>query len=581
MKPKMFNWIPRKFPEHLVEKQFQIEIRHSGIKYLGFSGYALIFGCGFFFFYKMFSGEGYSNLSQFLRLGMAAFGMALVLIAGRNAPLNKTQFLTYSLAPGFIAYFAALAIVGTGEIERFQAERLTTFSILIIILTASVHRVPLRLNCIYVILIAGLWVFRGSLTAKPMSFLYPNFIYILIASVASLAIAIATENRERSLFWQRLEAQRARDAADAANRSKSYLLAAASHDLRQPLTAMALWSERLQTPKSLPQVSTIAAEMRQSVDTLRSMLDALLDLSKLDAGAVPLRIQSVSVQAVLQEIYREYLDRANAAKLSLVLDCSADLWISSDPVHLLRIVRNLVHNAILYTEGGSVTLSAQALAGGQVEIAVTDTGAGIAAEDLGLVFDEYFQVNNPNRDRSKGLGLGLSIVKRLVDMMEHRLVLESAVGKGSRFALIGSLTKPEQDRKFSLDSYGPKRLDGLQVLLIEDDPMVREALGWSLKDLGADVRFAVNLHQARLAAKQGCALVVADYRLGPDHSGLEILEILSSEFELLTGLVLTGEADIQAIGPLANAPYPVLSKPPSLEELASVLLAMQAEQVAD
>jgi signal transduction histidine kinase/CheY-like chemotaxis protein len=569
--------IPQPFADAAVENQYRTETQEISVRYMRFGGVALVLSAIFFYSHAVTTTGSYFSLRQFGRISQVILGILFIWLGSGKFKRINQNFPIISACFGAITYFSLIFVWGWRDLEHHESVRYGLFTVLLLFLTASVFRIPPKLNFCYVALILTIWYFRGYFTVNPATYWMPNFVYVGLAGIGSLAIAIATENRERSLFWQRLEAQRARDAADAANRSKSYLLAAASHDLRQPLTAMALWSERLQEPRSLPMVGSIASEMRQSVDTLRNMLDALLDLSKLDAGVIPIRLEPVSVNAVLQEIQREYVDRAAAAKLSLVIKCEAEIWIRSDPIHLLRIVRNLVHNAITYTTGGSVTLAARTIVNGRVEISVTDTGLGISEDDQPLIFDEYFQIDNPNRDRSKGLGLGLSIVRRLAELLAHKISLQSAIGQGSRFIITAEAAQPSESISTLPQVPKRSRLDGLRILLVEDDRIVRQALSWSLKDLGAEVAFAETLQEARAAARAGYRLVVCDYRLGRDHTGLEVLEILDREFTLLTGLILTGEADIRAIPSLAEAPYPVLSKPPSLEELSSILLAMQEE----
>lgn len=236
------------------------------------------------------------------------------------------------------------------------------------------------------------------------------------------------------LTEEKQRAEQAQFSAEQANRMKSKFFAAASHDLRQPMHALTLFVDVLKNRKHDPQTSQLVGQIEQSVEVLGSMFDALLDISRLDAGVVQPRHENFLLQVLLDRMYAEFSWLALDKGLRFDL-ANCDAVVHSDPLLLERVLRNLISNAIRYTEQGEIVVSCEELPEG-VRIEVRDTGVGIAPEHLPHVFEEYFQVGNKQRDRNNGLGLGLAIVKRLEQLLGYRMTLESAPGVGSRFVFI-------------------------------------------------------------------------------------------------------------------------------------------------
>lgn len=256
-----------------------------------------------------------------------------------------------------------------------------------------------------------------------------------LAKTFALSLQRREENVELvlQLIAEKKTTNAARQLAEESNQSKSKFLAAASHDLRQPMHALSLFVEALKPHVASDAGAQIVTKVEQTVDVLGEMLDALLDVSRLDAGGVTVHCQQFAAQNLFNQMHTEFADSAFEKGLQLRVEPCAVI-IYSDPMLLERIVRNLLVNALRYTQHGEISLRGRVI-GEHLQIEVVDTGIGIAAQHLPQIFDEYFQVGNAQRDRSQGLGLGLAIVQRLTQLLACPLQVESKLGRGTRFTL--------------------------------------------------------------------------------------------------------------------------------------------------
>lgn len=257
-----------------------------------------------------------------------------------------------------------------------------------------------------------------------------------MAGTFELSLRRGLENAKlvEQLTEEKRRAEQAQLSAEQANRMKSKFFAAASHDLRQPMHALTLFVDVLKNRTHDAQTTQLVGQVEQSVEVLGSMFDALLDISRLDAGVVQPRCENFPLQPLLDRMYAEFSLLAQDKRLRFEV-ANSSVAVHSDPLLLERILRNLIGNAIRYTGEGEVVVSCEYVPEG-VRIEVRDTGIGIAPEHLPHVFEEYYQVGNRQRDRSNGLGLGLAIVRRLQELLGYRMTLESAPGTGSRFAFV-------------------------------------------------------------------------------------------------------------------------------------------------
>ncbi len=248
------------------------------------------------------------------------------------------------------------------------------------------------------------------------------------------------EAQRRSLKEQNEELDRRRREAEEASRRKTRLLASVSHDIRTPVNAIGLMAEVLchaaDNPQVALQVPDVARRLQANASALAELVGDVLDVARLDAAQVELRPSEFSLNDVLAEEGARALPLAQAKNLSLTVEVPADtIRLRSDRVKLVRVLGNLLGNAVKFTESGGVTLTAALEPDGTAAIRVCDTGVGIPPEQVGQVFDEYVQLGNPGRDRSKGYGLGLAICRQLVRALGGSIGVESQPGRGSTFTV--------------------------------------------------------------------------------------------------------------------------------------------------
>ncbi len=337
----------------------------------------------------------------------------------------------------------------------------------------------------------------------------------------------------------------ARNAAEQANNAKSRFLVAANHDMRQPLQSLSLYTAALQGSDRDSERETICDEMSGAIQAMGTMLDVLLDIENLEDGHVRVEFAGFPVSDLLGFVEREFRLPAREKGLDLrVLPSS--LMIHSDQVLLERIVQNLVSNAVSYTHNGKVVVGCRRN-GDSVRIEVWDNGVGVAENELQTIFEDYYQVDNPARDRRKGLGLGLAIAQRIAKLLDHEIIVRSKLGKGSLFAIqvpraAGAVARPARPRA----ERRPRSSFGDCVLVaIEDDASILHGLERLLTAWGAEV-FACStvdeaLIQLSLAARNP-DIIVADYRLSSGLNGIHAVAKIRTSFDKdLPAIVITGD----------------------------------------
>lgn len=373
---------------------------------------------------------------------------------------------------------------------------------------------------------------------------------------------IRSENAEllAALSDERVRLAQARDVAVAADLSKSRFLAAASHDLRQPLQSLALNSATLSRLQLNGETREIAHEISVGIEALRQMLDTLLDVSKLDAGAVSPVLQPVPLDRLVQGLVRRYRSAAQAKGLRLEEDCAAGTLVMSDMEMLQRVISNVLDNAIKFTAVGGVSVVA-ARRGDRVAVTVSDTGCGVAPEDQQRVFEDLVQLANPQRDRALGHGLGLGIVRRLSHLLGIEYEMESRPGAGTRFHLY----VPASDAVLAVMSDGRRgdpSLVARRVLVLDDDGAVREAYQRSLSSLGCKVHAAASLEQAlALLASHDDEVALVDYRLAGPENGLSAIELLRRMRPGLAAVLVTADTSAALRETAAREGVPVVRKP--------------------
>ena len=340
-----------------------------------------------------------------------------------------------------------------------------------------------------------------------------------------------------------LELQSQREAALAANQAKTRFLAAASHDLRQPLHALSLYSASLSLQGLGGRAKQLADSIQHGISySLAPLLDALLDVSKLDANAVIPVKETFDLSAQIKRITPELEATSEEKGLNFVCAIKHEAWVATDPRLLIQVIRNLLDNAIKYTHAGGVTLSLRH-AGDTLEVCIQDTGIGIEPSEVTQVFEEFYQCGNAERDRSKGLGLGLAIVKRLCNLLGVQILLSSELGLGTTVRLLVPLVEapligPSAQTEPKVH-VGPLNK---QILVIDDESSVRESTVGLLTDWGCEVSYASSKDEAkRIASAQRFDIFLSDLRLRASETGLDVLRSLAQLQPGAACWLVTGE----------------------------------------
>jgi PAS domain S-box-containing protein len=338
----------------------------------------------------------------------------------------------------------------------------------------------------------------------------------------------------------------ARDRAEAADHAKTRFLAAASHDLRQPLQAAILLADLIaQRPENAAPASASADGLRRTLDDMKRLVDSLFDVSRLDSGAVQPEVTAFPMQLLLDQITVAYRRLAGIKGIALVV-IPTDAVVRSDRVLLARMLSNLIQNAVRYTHSGQVKIECRT-AGDRLRIRIEDTGVGISQQDLSRIWQEFEQLHNPERDRRQGLGLGLSIVRRLATLLDHPVEVTSGPGQGSCFIVSVPLQEERHTALLKAPTNNAAISDvvGRLVVIIDDDPLVLETLRMTLEEYGLNVIAAPDCADAvRRLGSPGRVpdLVLADYRLRDGQVGAEaIAAIRDAVGSQVPAIILTGE----------------------------------------
>jgi two-component system, sensor histidine kinase len=373
---------------------------------------------------------------------------------------------------------------------------------------------------------------------------------------------------------QKAIADEARQAAEAANRSKTQFFAAASHDLRQPLHAMGLFAAALYEKVKDPEVLNTVKSINASVAALEGLFNELLDISKIDSGVIKPKLTSFPLEDLFGRLREEFAAEAQAKGLRLTV-ASGGLAVLSDAVLLERIVRNLLGNAIRYTTEGSVALSA-AVVRASVRIEVRDTGTGIPPEDQERIFEEFVQLANPGRTSKKGLGLGLSIVRRLCALLGYEIRLASDLGKGSVFRLVvpagaaagGALPETKAAREGA-------DLSGRLVVVVDDEAAIVDGMKMLLSGWGIEVIGSLTGEEviAAVHSKERMPdLIIADYRLADGAIGTDVIDRLRRELDPeIPAILITGSTGAERVSEADTKRYDLLLKPVNPETLRALM----------
>src|SRR5687767_12473025 len=413
-----------------------------------------------------------------------------------------------------------------------------------------------------------------------------------VNDVLTQALAMRYENVDliAELKGQTRAAIEARAAAESANRAKSQLLAAASHDLRQPLHAVGLFVAALAGRSIEPEARLLVTRVQQALEALEAQFGQLIDLSRLEAGMLVAERARVPLAPLFAEIVDEYAPQAEAKGLRLSA-VRTRLAVDSDPALLSRILRNLVANAVRYTRAGGVVIGARRR-GQRVVVEVVDTGIGIAPEHRAHIFEEFFQVRTAGStsNTARGMGLGLAIVRRFCKLLDHEIALVSRPGRGSRFSVtaprvtdIRVSTPPEARAHERRNDASRGALEDAAVAVIDDDPAAVEGMRALFSTWGAIVAGGCDAESvlAELGRLERYPdLIVADLRLDRDRNGLDAVATMREELGTrVPALVVTGDTSVAATHAVRSAGFAMLPKPVVAGALAAAAAALMASSV--
>ncbi len=366
--------------------------------------------------------------------------------------------------------------------------------------------------------------------------------------------------------------------AERANIAKSRFLAAASHDLRQPMHALGLLTGSLREEvRNAPRALLLTDRIQNSFEAMNALFNELLDISRLDAGVVVKNVYDFQVQTLLTQLETLFTPLAIERGLRFTVVASS-AWVRSDPLLLDRILQNLAANALKYTETGGVVIGCRRRAN-TMSIEVLDTGPGIPTQHQQDIFQEYFQLGNPQRDRSKGLGLGLAIVERLSRLLAHRISLQSDPGRGSRFAIevpLGTSAAGElRDECVITD-----RLDGVRVAIIDDETAIIRAMAELLQRWGCIVTTADSEAEMLRKLKDTNttpSLLICDYRLGTNRNGVQVIQGIHHALGTkLPTILITGDTAPDRLQEAHASGFELLHKPvqpAKLRQMMQILLS--------
>jgi signal transduction histidine kinase len=360
-----------------------------------------------------------------------------------------------------------------------------------------------------------------------------------------------------------------RKEAEQASLAKSRFLAAASHDLRQPMHAISLYVESLKPQMQGRGAADILDKIERSINGTVELFNAILDVTKLDAGVVQPQLAPVRIRKFLLHLAEDFAAEADRKGLSLRVR-APDVWIESDAILLERILRNLLSNALRHTTRGGVLLSARRHRG-RLRLQIWDSGSGIAPEHQPRIFDEFYQVGEQHGQAHHGLGLGLAIVRRLARLLGYPLELHSRPGRGTVFSLDVPVLASGPADTGEEGGTGSGTLHG-RALVVDDDSAILNALGYLLRQWGMQVRLVRDLNQLVHALEIEPDVVLADYQLLDGETGLMVAREVRQRWGAQVPVVLiTGDTRTETIRELRLSGYPILYKPVRAEQLRGVL----------
>lgn len=401
--------------------------------------------------------------------------------------------------------------------------------------------------------------------------------FLAVAEQARRAATLFKESIRLRLERANLveDLRREKVLAEEANIAKSRFLAAASHDLRQPVHALSVLVGALRSHQMDVKARGLLDHIDGSVRALSGLFGGLLDISRLDAGIVEVHRTSFAVQPLIERVCRDYEAQASEKGLELRRRPTRD-FVFTDPMLFERILRNIVVNAVTHTDRGTILVGCRRR-GALLHVQVWDTGRGIPEDEQERIFQEFYQIGNPERDRTRGVGLGLAIVKRLTTLLDHGLALQSRPGKGTCFSVEVPRTKalPQIDHgEIPAATTTPTPGSGL-ILVVDDERAIQTAMQSLLESWGYAV-IAAGSYTQMLQKVATCpdqpGLIICDYRLRDNETGSAVIERLRNEYnEAIPGMLITGDTAPDRIKEAQASGYLLLHKPVPNEVLRNAI----------
>ena len=452
--------------------------------------------------------------------------------------------------------FVAMVVPVSMVMTITMSYRSSFYAVMLPMLAPLALRLALEMDSIHIALSILVLLYAAGLT----------YFYFNAHRATVEAIHLRFENLDlvKELTRKTLEAEHA-------NMAKSRFLAAASHDLRQPLHAQVLFLAELKLRLADPEDRNILGYLEGSTNSLRQMLNAMLDVSRLDAGVVKPVVDAFPLGQLLYrlqcELEPQMRERGNRFRV-----VETQYFVLTDPALLERILRNLLSNALRYTNQGSVMIGCRKRHQ-RLTIEVRDSGIGIPQESLDSIFEEFYQLDNPERDREKGLGLGLAIVSRLAKLLQHPVRVTSRLGQGTVVSIDLPLCEPlapfatamqAEQKEYSL-------LTGTTVLVIDDDTLVRKGMKGLLRSWGCESLAVASANEALAQLKSRNYrpnFIVADYRLQKGATGADAIECVQAYLpQRVPAMLITGDTAPERLREAEASGYPLLHKPINPAEL--------------
>jgi len=387
----------------------------------------------------------------------------------------------------------------------------------------------------------------------------------------SILVALLSHVEQRGSLLRQISLEAERRRSDELLRQLNQLVASISHDLRQPLTTIALRLESLRDHLGhSAHARSIHAVLEDQVAQMTGLINSALDLSRLQAQQYPTNPRELPLHHLLNESVRSFEDQAALSGIGLRV-FAPPLIVFSDRQALGRIVCNLVSNALKYTPRGGRVLVGCQVRGDRVRISVVDNGMGIDEDDRRIIFNEYVQLGNSERDRKKGLGLGLSIVERLAALLAHPLEVDSTPGRGSRFSVLVPY-KGRVPREYQQVEIGPAPVEappdlkGVVAVVVDDDRELGEAMAARLADWGCHVVFGASFDEIRpqllaMLGERAPDMLFCDYRLPDRRTGVDVVGEFRAVYPGLPATIVSGNTDPATLRDVAEHGIAFLSKP--------------------